>query len=58
MANPAEITVTMNLSKETKGSYRYDAVEDAAPIRDVYIHKPGLPGGAVPRQVEITMKAC
>ena len=57
MSQPAEITVTMNLSKETSGSYRYDAVEDTAPIRDVYVRKAGMPNGAVPRQVEVTLKA-
>ena len=54
MKNPAAITVAMTLSKETTGSFRYDAAEKTAPIRDVYIRKDALAGAAAPRQVEVT----
>ena len=48
MAATPAITVPMNLSKETKGSFRYDAADDTAPIRDVY--SASRPGEAAPRQ--------
>jgi len=57
MAATPAITVPMNLSKETKGSFRYDAADDTAPIRDVYVRKSALPGEAAPRQVQVTLTA-
>ena len=47
MAAAPAITVPMNLSKETKGSFRYAAADNAAPIRDVY--SASRPGPAKPR---------
>lgn len=57
MANTSATTVPMNLSKETKGSFRYAAADDTAPIRDVYVRKSARPGDAAPRQVQITLTA-
>ena len=39
------IIVTIRLSKETKNTYRYDAVEEDAPVSNLYIQKKALPGG-------------
>ena len=33
------ITITIKLSKETKNTYRYDAVEEYAAVSNLYIQK-------------------
>ena len=48
------ITITIKLSKETKNTYRYDAVEEDAAV--LYIQKKALPGGAPP-ELEIRLTA-
>ena len=51
------ITVTIRLSKETKNTYRYDAVEEDAPVSNLYIQKKALPGGAPPElEIQLTAK--
>ena len=42
------ITIPIKLSKETKNTYRYDAVEEDAAVSNLYIQKTALPGGAPP----------
>ena len=50
------ITITIKLSKETKNTYKYDAVEEDAAVSNLYIQKTALPGGAPP-ELEIRLTA-
>ena len=50
------ITVTIRLTKETKNTYRYDSVDDDAPVSNLYIQKKALPNGA-PRELEVRLTA-
>ena len=49
-------TITVKLSRETKNTYRYDAVEEDAPVGNIYIQKEALPGVA-PSQLELQLTA-
>ena len=48
MSAAESITVTIKLSKETKNTYRYDAVDDDAAVTSLYIQRKALPNGAPP----------
>ena len=37
------ITVTIRLTRETKNTYRYDSVDDDAPVSNLYIQKKPCP---------------
>lgn len=37
------ITVTLQLSRETKNTYKYDAISDDAAVRTVYVQKESIP---------------
>ena len=54
MESTEPITITIKLSKETKNTYRYDAVEEDAAVSNPYIQKKALPGG-VPPELEIRL---
>ena len=56
MESTEPITITIKLSKETKNTYRYDAVEEDAAVSDLYIQKKAPPGGAPP-ELEIRSTA-
>lgn len=49
-----EIKVRLQLSRETKNTYKYDARGDAA-IRTVYVQKDAVAGGSPPREVDLTL---
>ena len=55
-ANLERITVTIKLTKETKNTYRYDAVDDDSAVSNLYIHKKTLPNGA-PQELEVRLTA-
>ena len=50
------ITVTIRLTRETKNIYRYDSVDDVAPVSNLYIQKKALPNGA-PQELELRLTA-
>ena len=50
------IGITVKLTRETKNTYRYDAVDEDAPVGNIYIQKNALPGGAPP-QLELQLTA-
>ncbi len=50
------ITITVKLTRETKNTYRYDAVDEDAPVGNIYIQNKALPGGAPP-QLELQLTA-
>ena len=50
------ITITVKLSRETKNTYHYDAIDDDAPVSNIYIQKKALPDGAPP-QLELQLTA-
>ena len=50
------ITITVNLTRETKNTYRYDAADEDAPVSNIYIQKKAMPGGAPP-QLELQLTA-
>ena len=52
----APITITVKLSQETKNTYRYEAVDEDAPVGNIYVQKKALPGGA-PAQLELQLTA-
>ena len=56
MEGTGPITITIKLSRETKNTYRYDAVEEDAAVSNLYIQNKALPGGAPP-ELEIRLTA-
>ncbi len=50
------ITVTLEKSKETKGTYRFDSPDPNAPITSIYVRKTAFDGGAVPKRVVLTLQ--
>ena len=44
----------VKLTRETKNTYRYDAVDEDAPVGNLYIQKKALPGGA-PAEMELQL---
>ena len=52
----APITITVKLSRETKNTYRYEAVDEDAPVGKIYVQKKALTGGAPP-QLELQLTA-
>ena len=53
----APITITVKLSRETKNTYRYDAVDEDAPVGNIYVQKKARPGGAPPQhELQLTAK--
>lgn len=51
----AELRVKLNFTKETPGTYRFDAADPNAPITSLYIRKAGLPPGA-PKAITVTVE--
>jgi hypothetical protein len=49
------ITVTLEKSKETKGTYRFDSPDSDAPITSVYVRKSAFAGGSVPARIVLTV---
>ena len=56
MAESAPITVVLNLTRETKNTYRYDAADEDAPVGNIYVQKKAMPGGAPP-ELELRLSA-
>ncbi len=54
MAKITPISIRMEQDKETKGTYRYAAVDENAAVSTVYISKSAFPGGA-PKAIEVTV---
>ena len=51
------IIITVKLSRETKNTYRYDAIDEDVPVGNIYIQKKALPGGAPPElELQLTAK--
>ena len=50
------IIVTIKLTRDTKNTYRYDAIDEDSPVGNIYIQKKALPGGAPP-QLELQLTA-
>ena len=48
-------TVKMNLSKSTKNTHVYVAIDEDAPITTVYVQKHGLPKTA-PQSITLTIE--
>lgn len=49
------ITVTLEQSKETKGTYRFDSPDPNAAITSIYVRKSAFDGGAVPKRLVLTI---
>jgi hypothetical protein len=49
------ISVTLEKTKETKGTYRFDSSNPDAPITSVYVKKGAFDGGAVPKRIVLTV---
>ena len=57
MSANESIIITVKLSRETENTYRYDAVDEDAPVSNIYIQKKGLPSGAPPQlDLQLTVK--
>ena len=56
MSADKPITITVKLTRETKNTYRYEAVDEDAPVGNIYIQKKAFPGGAPP-QLELQLTA-
>ncbi len=50
------ISVTLEKSKETKGTYRFDSADPNAPITSVYVRKSAFDSGAVPKRIVLTVQ--
>jgi hypothetical protein len=50
------ITVTLEKSKETKGTYRFDSPDPNAPITSIYVKKSAFEGAAVPKRIVLTVQ--
>jgi hypothetical protein len=49
------IKVTLDKSKETKGTYRFDSPNPDAPVTSIYVRKSAFNGGAVPNRILLTV---
>ncbi len=50
------ITVTLEKSKETKGTYRFDSPNPDAAITSIYVRKSAFDGGAAPKRIVLTVQ--
>jgi hypothetical protein len=50
------ISVALEKSKETKGTYRFDSPDPNAAITSVYVRKSAFDGGAVPKRIALTVQ--
>jgi hypothetical protein len=50
------ISVTLEKSKETKRTYRFDSPGPNAPITSVYVRKSAFDSGAVPKRIVLTVQ--
>jgi hypothetical protein len=50
------ISVTLEKSKETKGTYRFDSPDPNAAITSVYVRKSAFEDGVVPKRIELTVQ--
>ncbi len=50
------ITVTLEQSKETKGTYRFDAPDPNAPVTSIYVRKSAFEGGAIPKRIVLMLQ--
>lgn len=48
----AKIEIVMHFTKETPGTFRFDAADPDAPITNVYVKKAGMPDGA-PKSITV-----
>ena len=49
MMTDKSISITVELTRETKNTYCYDVVDEEAPVGNIYIQKKALPGGSSPQ---------
>ncbi len=49
------ITVTLEKSKETKGTYRFDSPDPNAAVTNIYVRKNAFDGGTVPKRIVLTV---
>jgi len=49
------ISVTLEKSKETKGTYRFDSSDPNAPITSIYVRKSAFSDGTVPKRIVLTV---
>lgn len=49
------ISVTLEKSKETKGTYRFDSPDPNAPITSIYVRKNAFADGPVPKRIVLTV---
>lgn len=54
MTNP--ITITLPVNKETKGTFRFETLDDNAAVSNVYVKKSAIPAGMKPTAVRITVE--
>ena len=50
------ISVTLEKSKETKGTYLFDSPDPNAAVTSVYVRKSEFDSGAVPKRLVITVR--
>ena len=49
------ISVTLEKSRETKGTYRFDSADPNAPITSLYVRKSAFSDGTVPKRIVLTV---
>jgi hypothetical protein len=50
------ISVTLEKSKDTKRTYRFDSPGPNAPITSLYVRKSAFDSGAVPKRIVLTVQ--
>jgi hypothetical protein len=50
------ISVSLEKSKETKGTYRFDSPDPNAAITSVYVRKSAFDGSTVPKRIVLTVQ--
>ena len=50
------IAVTLEKSKETKGTYRFDSLDPNAAITSIYVRKSAFDVGKLPKHIVLTVQ--
>jgi hypothetical protein len=49
------VTVTLEKSKQTRGTYRFESPDPNAAITSIYVRKTAFDGGAVPTRILLSV---
>lgn len=52
-----EIEIEMRLTRETKGTHLYEAIDPSAPVTTIYLRKSGLGDQRAPEAINVKIEA-